>query len=470
MPSILRLYRVIPLEEDDSSIKIMVPNDISPEVLEEVRFFTGKDLRLIKIDPQEFSKILQERLAQEAIVVEGQEEEGSEPADILYEDESSPAVAFVNQTLIKATSVGASDIHIEPNQSGVNVRFRLDGVLNEYTTIPHSLHEQVVLRIKVLANLNVAEKRVPQDGKISIKVGQRNFDVRTSVVPSVFGERVVLRLLERGAKLLELQDLGLSPQDLQKLKRLSQKPYGMIIATGPTGSGKSTTLYAMILNIKSPSKNIITIEDPPEYQIDGVSQVQVNPKVGLTFASGLRALLRQDPDVIMVGEIRDSETAQIATQAALTGHLVLSTLHTNDAPSAITRLFDLGIEPFLIASSLEGVLAQRLVRRICDNCKVEYTPSDEELAQLGLSGGKFYRGQGCEKCLYSGYRGRTAIFEVLELNEEIKRLIVRTQDSNEISEFLKAQGFSNMLQDGIRKVLQGITTAEEVLRAVKSQQ
>lgn len=470
MLSILRLYRVIPLEEDSSNIKLMVPNDVSPEVLEEIRFITGKSLKLIKLDPQEFSKVLQERLAQEAIFVEGQEDEGSEPADILYEDESSPAVAFVNQTLIKATSVGASDIHIEPYQSSVHVRFRLDGILNEYTTIPHSLHEQVVLRIKVLANLNVAEKRVPQDGKISIRVGQRHFDVRTSVVPSVFGERVVLRLLERGAKLLELQDLGLSDADLLKLKRLSQKPYGMIIATGPTGSGKSTTLYAMILSIKSPSKNIITIEDPPEYQIEGVSQVQVNPKVGLTFASGLRALLRQDPDIIMVGEIRDSETAQIATQAALTGHLVLSTLHTNDAPSAITRLSDLGIEPFLIASSLEGVLAQRLVRRICEHCKVEYTPSEEELIQLGLSKGVFYKGQGCERCMHTGYRGRTALFEVLELNDDIKRLIVRTQDSNEISNFLKSQGFSTMLQDGIKKVLNGITTAEEVLRAVKSQQ
>lgn len=468
---ILRTYRLVPLEEGEGYIKLLVPKDFDPLVLEEVRFSLGKEVIPVYVSEEEFSQRLQEVLAQEEPLVEVEGAEESEVRDILYEEETSPAVSFVNQTLIKAINLGASDIHIEPYEGQSFVRLRLDGILHNYTQIPLSLHEQVVSRIKVLANLNVAEKRIPQDGKIAVKVGKRHLDIRVSVVPTVFGERVVLRLLEKGGKILRLEDLGLWEEDLLKLKRLSQKPYGIVLATGPTGSGKSTTLYAIIMEIKSPKKNIITIEDPPEYQIEGVSQIQVNPKVGLTFATGLRAILRQDPDVIMVGEIRDSETAEIAVQSALTGHLVLSTLHTNDAPSAITRLFDLGIEPFLIASALEGVIAQRLVRKICPHCKEEYRPSKEELKELGLSGDHtFYRGRGCEQCMGTGYRGRTGIFEVLEVDEEIKKLIVKTQSATDIRNFARARGFKSMLEDGIRKVLSGITTPEEVLRAVKAEE
>ena len=468
---ILRTYRLVPLEEGEGYIKLLVPKDFDPLVLEEVRFSLGKEVIPVYVSEEEFSQRLQEVLAQEEPLVEVEGAEESEVRDILYEEETSPAVSFVNQTLIKAINLGASDIHIEPYEGQSFVRLRLDGILHNYTQIPLSLHEQVVSRIKVLANLNVAEKRIPQDGKIAVKVGKRHLDIRVSVVPTVFGERVVLRLLEKGGKILRLEDLGLWEEDLLKLKRLSQKPYGIVLATGPTGSGKSTTLYAIIMEIKSPKKNIITIEDPPEYQIEGVSQIQVNPKVGLTFATGLRAILRQDPDVIMVGEIRDSETAQIAVQSALTGHLVLSTLHTNDAPSAITRLFDLGIEPFLIASALEGVIAQRLVRKICPHCKEEYRPSKEELKELGLSGDHtFYRGRGCEQCMGTGYRGRTGIFEVLEVDEEIKKLIVKTQSATDIRNFARARGFKSMLEDGIRKVLSGITTPEEVLKAVKAEE
>ncbi len=468
---ILRTYRLVPLEEGEGYIKLLVPKGYDPLVLEEVRFSLGKEVIPVYVSEEEFSQRLQEVLAQEEPLVEVEGAEESEVRDILYEEETSPAVSFVNQTLIKAINLGASDIHIEPYEGQSFVRLRLDGILHNYTQIPLSLHEQVVSRIKVLANLNVAEKRIPQDGKIAVKVGKRHLDIRVSVVPTVFGERVVLRLLEKGGKILRLEDLGLWEEDLLKLKRLSQKPYGIVLATGPTGSGKSTTLYAIIMEIKSPKKNIITIEDPPEYQIEGVSQIQVNPKVGLTFATGLRAILRQDPDVIMVGEIRDSETAQIAVQSALTGHLVLSTLHTNDAPSAITRLFDLGIEPFLIASALEGVIAQRLVRKICPHCKEEYRPSKEELKELGLSGDHtFYRGRGCEQCMGTGYRGRTGIFEVLEVDEEIKKLIVKTQSATDIRNFARARGFKSMLEDGIRKVLSGITTPEEVLKAVKAEE
>ncbi|MFN4012581.1 MAG: GspE/PulE family protein [Aquificaceae bacterium] len=465
---LIRAYRLVPLEDKEGYVKLLVPRGFDPLLLEEVRFSLGKEVIPVYVSEEEFSQRLQEVLAQEEPLVEVEGVEESEVRDILYEEETSPAVSFVNQTLIKAVNLGASDIHIEPYEGQSFVRFRLDGILHQYTQIPLSLHDQVVSRIKVLANLNVAEKRVPQDGKIAVKVGKRHLDIRVSVVPTVFGERVVLRLLEKGGKVLRLEDLGLWEEDLLKLKRLAQKPYGIVLSTGPTGSGKSTTLYAIIMEIKSPKKNIITIEDPPEYQIEGVSQIQVNPKVGLTFAAGLRAILRQDPDVIMVGEIRDSETAEIAVQSALTGHLVLSTLHTNDAPSAITRLFDLGIEPFLIASALEGIIAQRLIRKICPHCKEEYSPSGEELRELGLSGGyTFYRGRGCEQCMGTGYRGRTGIFEVLEVDEELKKLIVKTQSATDIRNFVKSRGFKSMLEDGIRKVLSGITTPEEVLRAVK---
>ncbi len=473
MDNLLKSYRLIPLEEGEGFIKVMVPEGIDPLIIEDLRFSSGKEVIPVFVEQGEFAQRLQEALAQEEVSLEVEGEEGTEIRDILYEEDTGPAVSFLNQTIIKAVNVSASDIHIEPYEREALVRMRLDGVLHEYAQIPLSLHEQVVSRIKVLANLNVAERRVPQDGKIAIKVGRRHLDLRVSILPTVFGERVVLRLLEKGGKVLRLEDLGLWEEDLLKLRRLSQKPYGMVLATGPTGAGKSTTLYAMILEIKSPKKNIITIEDPPEYQIEGVSQIQVNPKVGLTFAVGLRSILRQDPDVIMVGEIRDSETAQIAVQSALTGHLVLSTLHTNDAPSAITRLFDLGVEPFLIASALEGVIAQRLVRKICHKCKEAYKPSEEELKELGIEENShiyFYKGKGCENCMGTGYRGRTGIYEVLELDEDLKKFILKTQDAVEIRSYAKGKGFKSMLEDGIRKIMAGITTTEEVLKAVKAEE
>ncbi len=465
---IIKTYRLIPIEEGESYIKLLVPKGYDVFSVEEIRFITGKSVEVLEVEEEEFSQELQKRLAQEEVLIETQVEEDKEQRDILLEEEKSPAVSFVNATLIKATTLSASDIHIEPYEDVSFVRFRLDGILHDYMSIPLSLHESVISRIKVLANLDVAERRVPQDGKIRVRIGKRDLDIRVSIVPTTFGERAVLRLLDRSGSMLTLEELGLSLQDLEKVKRLAQKPYGIVLATGPTGAGKSTTLYAMILYVKSPEKNIITIEDPPEYQVKGVSQIQVNPKVGLTFASGLRAILRQDPDIIMVGEIRDSETAQIAVHAALTGHLVLSTLHTNDAPSAITRLSDLGIEPFLIASSLEGVIAQRLVRKVCEHCKEPYKPTKEELSQLGLDGNyTFYRGRGCDMCMGTGYRGRTGIYEVLELSDDLKQLIIKTQDANEIRKRAKELGFRTMYEDGLEKVIKGITTPEELIRAVK---
>ncbi len=459
------------LEDNGDHLVVAVPPDYDPLVLEELRFLSGKDLRLKLLEREEFTKLLEEKLSEETTPGEEevQETETGVKYDLLLETDESPVVKLVNRILLKATRVGASDIHFEPYEDETLVRLRMDGQLHEYTRIPPSRYSEVVARIKVLANLNVAERRVPQDGKFHVKVGQRDYDIRVSVVPTVFGERVVLRLLDKSGKLLTLQQLGLTEEDLKKVEEIISKPYGMVLVTGPTGAGKSTTLYAVLQKLKNPRKNIITIEDPVEYQIKGISQIQVNPKVGLTFAAGLRSILRQDPDIVMVGEIRDRETAQIAVQAALTGHLVLSTLHTNDAPSAVTRLADMEVEPFLIASALEGVIAQRLVRKICPHCKVEYKPSREELEKLGLDPKgdyTFYRGKGCDHCLGTGYKGRIAIFEVLPFDEELKKLVTRTQDATELRNFALQRGFKTMLQDGVEKILKGITTPQEVLAAV----
>ncbi len=455
--------------EDEKELLVVVPEGFDPFRIEELRFLKGKSVKLKVVSSEEYAKLIQEKLSLENIKVEKEEHE-EESEDILFQRDDSPAVRLVNTVLIKASSVSASDIHFEPYEDETIVRIRMDGVLHDYTKIPNSLYQEVVSRIKVMAKLNVAEKRVPQDGKIRVRIGSKDYDIRVSTIPTLHGERVVLRLLEKTGNLLTLDELGLSKEDVEKVKRLAQRPYGIVLVTGPTGAGKSTTLYAMLLHVKNPKKNIITIEDPVEYQVKGISQIQVNPKVGLTFAAGLRSILRQDPDIIMVGEIRDPETAEVAVQAALTGHLVLSTLHTNDAPSAVTRLKDMGIEPFLIASSLEGVIAQRLVRKVCEHCKESYEPTREELRELGLpenSNFVFYRGKGCEHCLGTGYRGRTGIFEVLELDEELKKLINQTQDANEIRKLARKKGFKTMLEDGIDKILKGITTSSEVLSVIK---
>ncbi len=468
--NILKEYRLIPLEEQNGRLRLLVPESFKEEDVEEIRFRTGKDVEIVVLPDEEFARELQERLSAEDIKIEGEEEEKREGLDLLHAQDDSPAVSLVNQVLIKASTVGASDIHFEPYEDEAVVRLRMDGVLHDILKVPSSTYQNVVSRIKVMSNLNVAEKRVPQDGRIRVRIGSKDLDIRVSVVPTVFGERVVLRLLDKTGSLLTLEQLGLSEEDRRKVERLAKKPYGIVLVTGPTGAGKSTTLYAMLLYVKDPKKNIITIEDPVEYQIKGISQIQVNPKVGLTFASGLRSVLRQDPDIIMVGEIRDAETADIAVHAALTGHLVLSTLHTNDAPSAVTRLSDMEIEPFLIASSLEGVIAQRLVRRVCEHCREPYRPDEEELRELGIDSydGEFFRGKGCEHCLGTGYRGRIGIFEVLELDEDLKALITRTQDSNEIKRLAREKGYRTMIEDGIEKVKKGITTSSELLSVVRS--
>ncbi len=441
------------------------------ESIEEVRFLFGKSFKKVKLPLEEFSKKLEHLLTEEKEGLDITSSEKDLPQEIsfnLLESYSNePVVNFINKIILKASRIGASDIHIDPGEKEGTVKFRLDGVLQEYQKFPITIYSQLISRIKVMANLNVAEKRLPQDGRIRIRIGKKEFDIRVSILPTILGERGVLRLLDQSGNLLTLEDLGLLKEDYEKVKRLAKKPYGLVLVTGPTGAGKTTTLYAMLLLIKQlfPYKNIVTIEDPVEYQIKGIAQVQVNPKTGLTFASGLRSILRQDPDVILVGEIRDSETAQIAIHAALTGHLVLSTLHTNDAPTAVSRLVDMGVEPYLIASSLEGIIAQRLVRKICPHCKTEYPPSKEEMEILGITNKNYrlFKGKGCENCLNTGYKGRTGIFEILSINEELRKVILKTSSATEIKKFALKEGFKTLKEDGTKKVLKGITTLSEFI-------
>jgi len=396
-------------------------------------------------------------------------EQGS--IDLLDEADDSPIIKLVNHIITQAVRGQASDIHIEPYEHNLKVRFRLDGILYDFLSLPRKIHPHMVSRVKIMAGLNIAEKRLPQDGRIEIKIGNRQVDLRVSSLPTSYGERIVLRLLEKGARLLALNDIGLNEHNLTQLKQLLTLSHGIILVTGPTGSGKTTTLYSALNHINSPEKNILTIEDPIEYRLEGIGQMQVNPKIGLTFSSGLRSMVRQDPDVILVGEIRDLETAEIAIQAALTGHLVFSTLHTNDAPSAITRLIDMGIEPFLVSTAVRAIIAQRLVRILCPHCKQQYRPSAIEAQQLGLNDKEkeitIGQAKGCEHCLNTGYKGRTGIFELIVINNELQSLILKSSDANVIRNKAIQGGMKTLRQDGIEKVLKGLTTVSEVLRVAQ---
>ncbi len=390
---------------------------------------------------------------------------GSE--DLLDETSNAPVIKLVNHVLAQAVKSRASDIHVEPFKNELVVRFRLDGVLHNILRLPKRLQAPVASRIKIMAKLNIAEKRLPQDGRIEVRIGNRQVDLRVSSLPTAFGERVVMRLLEKNARLLSLEELGMGPDHHAEMRRLTQLSHGIILVTGPTGSGKTTTLYAALSSINSPDKNILTIEDPIEYQLDGIGQMQVNSKIDLTFAKGLRSMVRQDPDVILVGEIRDRETAEIAIQASLTGHLVFSTLHTNDAPSAVTRLIDIGIEPFLVSSAVRTIIAQRLVRVLCPACKRPDAPTAKELREMGLAEDAapvVHRAVGCSECMQTGYRGRTSIYEFMRLTEPLQDLVVRTSDANQLRKLALEEGMVTLRQDGIRRVLGGVTTLDEVMR------
>lgn len=396
--------------------------------------------------------------------------DGDEDVDHLRDIASeAPIIRLVNRLILDAVELKASDIHFEPFENEFKVRYRIDGVLNDVESPPARLQAAVISRVKIMSKLDIAERRLPQDGRIKLKIGDKEIDFRVSTVPTLFGESLVMRILDRDTLVLDLEKLGFRPDVLSQYTELISQPYGMVLVTGPTGSGKTSTLYTTLAKINAPENKIITLEDPVEYQLRGVNQIQVNPKIGLTFASGLRSIVRQDPDIILVGEIRDRETAEIAIQSALTGHLLFSTLHTNDSAGAITRLLDMGVENFLLSSTLLGIMAQRLVRVICPHCKKQITPDEKLLRSMHLSrseaaGIRFFHGEGCEECRHTGFKGRTAIFEYLPVDNDIRKEIIERSGTEKIKKTAIRKGIASLRQDGWQKVREGTTTISEVLR------
>ena len=478
--SFLRQNRCFPLKQENSFVTVATSDPLNTEVLNEIAVILGGGVKIVVVLEEELGRAIEkfyrtrENTAEKMIQDMGQVEvalEGSEEReDLLDLASKAPIIRLVNLILFQAVKERASDIHVQPYENELRVRYRVDGILHDVLTPPKHHQAAIISRIKVMSKLDIAERRLPQDGRATIKIDNRQIDIRVSIVPTAFGERVVMRLLDKESLFLGLEELGLSSDKRETVDRLIHSPHGIILVTGPTGSGKTTTQYAALSKINSPDKNIITVEDPIEYQLPGISQIQVKPKIGLTFASGLRHIVRQDPDIIMVGEIRDVETAEIAIHASLTGHLVFSTLHTNDASGAITRLLDMSIEPYLISSSVIGVIAQRLVRLICEKCSETYDPDEEALAEIGLKKkdvGTLSRGKGCQNCLDTGYRGRTGIYEIVMIDEELRELILGRADSNTIRKKALDKGMGVLRGDGAAKVLKGITTIEEVLRVTQ---
>ena len=475
-----RRHGILVLDGESEKAETVFREGIEPASIAEVRRYLGKPLALRKVDEAEFDNLLQaayEGGSGSAMqMVEGLEDEDDllrvaqelpEPSDLLESDDDAPIIRLINAVLTQAVKENASDIHIEPFENRLVVRFRIDGVLHEVLQSRRAVAPLVVSRIKVMSKLDIAEKRLPQDGRISLKVAGRAVDVRVSTIPSGHGERVVMRLLDKQAGRLELHHLGMAESTEHHVDELFRKPHGIILVTGPTGSGKTTSLYAGLARINDRSRNIMTVEDPIEYYIDGIGQTQVNTKVDMTFARGLRAILRQDPDVVMVGEIRDLETAEIAVQASLTGHLVLSTLHTNTAVGAVTRLRDMGVEPFLLSSSLLGVMAPRLVRVLCEGCRQPGEPTETERRILKMEHGEtaptVYHAGSCELCSGTGYRGRTGIYELVMVDDHLRAMIHDGASEQELEHHARTQT-PGIRHDGIRKVLEGATTLEEVVR------
>ena len=483
-----RRYRVLPLKVDEGAIVVATTDPLETAALDDLRLLLGMPVKSVLTSAMSLMSCLNraydevasptgaEQVMEDIAASENLDKiahELDEPQDLLDATDEAPIIRLVNSVLFQAVRQRASDIHFESFERGLVVRYRIDGVLYPILTPPKHLQSSIIARLKIMAGLNIAEKRLPQDGRFAIRTAGKDVDLRVSVLPTSHGERVVLRLLEKENRLLNLSEMGFSPDRLHTIQQLIRLTHGILLVTGPTGSGKTTTLYAALSEINAPDKNIITVEDPVEYQILGIGQMQVNPKINLTFAAGLRSILRQDPDVIMIGEIRDRETAEIAIHASLTGHLVFSTLHTNDAASAATRLIDMGIEPFLVASSVVAVLAQRLIRRVCPDCKQSYQPDDEELIRLGVVPGKskptFYRGTGCPACTQTGYRGRTGIHELLVLDDEIRRLIGNKADAAAIRQSAVSRGMVLLKEEAAEKIFAGITTTEEVMRMTQQE-
>jgi len=469
--ALARRHSVLPIGFEDSKLVVALPDPTNVIAIDDIATVTGRQLGLVLAEQGSIEDAwvrlgALDRSTEVMLTEVAQDEEEEQPEFDAVED--APIVRAINQIIAQAVNQRASDLHIEPQERDVRVRFRLDGVLHEIMRIPRALHAGVISRLKVMAELNIAERRIPQDGRMTVTVDGNPIDLRVATVPSVWGEEVILRILDRSSSLLTLVELGFLPETLAKYERSFRKPHGAILVVGPTGSGKSTTLYSTLSVVNQVSRKIITVEDPVEFRLAGMSQIHVNPKAGLTFASALRSILRSDPDVVMVGEIRDTETARIAIEAAMTGHLVFSTLHTNDAPSAITRLIEMQVEPFLVASSIECVLAQRLARKLCVRCKESYSPLPEVLAEAGLpEGTDLYRPVGCNECSGTGYRGRVALVELMVMSEEIERLAVDRSSSETIKKVAVEQGMRTLRDDGLEKARAGVTSLEEVLRIVE---
>lgn len=478
-----RENRLLPLSQNERSVQVAVLDPFHYEPIDALKLSFKKEIELVLATQAKLEDAINRVYERSENLIQGLEQEAddydvslSETVDLLEAgDDEAPVIRFVNSLMFRAVKEKASDIHIEPFEKNVTVRFRIDGILYDVYQAPKNLHAAISSRIKVMAELNIAEKRTPQDGRVRIKIAGREIDIRLSVVPVAAGERLVMRLLDKSSVVLDLPTLGFGKSQIDTINELTNRKYGIFLVTGPTGSGKSTTLSACLKNILSPERNIITVEDPIEYQLPGVGQIAVNPKVGLTFASGLRAILRQDPDVVMVGEIRDKETAEISINASLTGHLVLSTIHTNDAPGAITRLIDMGIEPFLVSSSLVGVLAQRLIRKVCANCAESYEPTDAMLAtasltretlrtRFGIEHPRFKHPKGCSECRFTGYRGRTAIHELMVISDRIRSLILQRMDSTTIRKEATLEGLKTLRDSAIEKLIDGSSSLEEIVR------
>jgi general secretion pathway protein E len=468
-------YEVLPFKEENDNVRILISNPVAYKILDDMRALFNKRVVATLVTSVKIQDAINKVYEKSTAAFEGLDgiEDGDfdldEPIDLLEAgDDDAPVIRLVNSVLFRAVKEKASDIHIEPYERDMVVRFRIDGVLYDIFKPPKKLQSAITSRIKVMANLNIAEKRLPQDGRIPIKMAGKDIDIRLSTVPTSHGERLVMRLQDRSNVILELPQLGFADQSLQNILDLVSRQHGIFLVTGPTGSGKSTTLYAGIMAINSVERNIITVEDPIENRIHGIGQIQVNSKINLTFANGLRAILRQDPDVIMIGEIRDLETAEIAINSSLTGHLVMSTIHTNDSAGAVPRLIDMGCEPFLVASSLVGILAQRLIRTLCPHCKEPYVPTDAELASIEATRdmaqrGTVFKAVGCDKCNQKGYSGRTVIHELLQVDEQVRQLILQNKDSGTLKKFAQSRGMKTLREDGVKKIMMGITTIEELL-------
>ncbi|MGZ4588035.1 MAG: GspE/PulE family protein [Mycobacteriaceae bacterium] len=472
--ALARRHNMVPISANDSTVTVAVTDPGNVLALDDIRAATGLVVIPVVATADELNRLLGryardstdlDEAAAQIAAAEGRADDQFGGAD-----DDSPVVRYVEGLLERAITSRASDIHLEPSEYDLKIRLRIDGVLHAVDTVPQGIQMALISRLKIMSGLDITERRVPQNGRITMEVGNRGVDMRTATLPTVWGEKVVLRILDTGGVDLDLHKLGFTEYNYARFSASFSKPHGMVLVTGPTGSGKSTTLYATLKEIARPEVNVITVEDPVEYRIDGINQVQVNAKAGLTFAAVLPAILRSDPDIVLVGEIRDSNTAQLAIEAALTGHLVLSTLHTNDAPSAMTRLVEMGIEPFLVGSSLDSVMAQRLTRRLCEWCKVAYTPSEEALTaahwpveSLAVPG-QLWKAVGCRQCANTGFRGQMAIYEVMPVTAEIERLTISHAPASEIAKVARAEGMLSLHHDGLRKTSEGHTTLEEVLR------